>query len=551
MPLLPDLTAAAGIDFVHTHGGSGKKYLFETMGSGVAATDFDGDGLPDLLFLQSGTLPPDEFTPKERRAAGFEGGATARLYRNLGGFRFEDITEGSGLDTAFYAQGLTVGDVDGDGDRDVYAAAYGRSRLFLNDGRGRFAEAGVERGLRDEPWSICGAFLDLEGDGDLDLYTVAYLDMPIAAHAFCGPSRELRAYCHVDLWEGADDRLYRNDGQGRFTDVSEAASLRGIRGKGLASIAADFDDDGDIDLFVANDSQPNLLLRNEGDGRMSEVGRRSGVDLNAEGRSEACMGTDAGDLDGDGDLDLYIANFEQETNTLYRNDGRLFFTDVSVTSGAGVRSLAQLGFGVIFLDVENDGDLDVYVANGHILDNAEEIQQNSSYAQPDQLYFNDGRGRFALAPAELGPSLAEPRVGRSVARADFDRDGDDDLVVSNSNEPPWVLRNDLAQGHRIALRLRGPSGRIDAEGARVLLTSGDRRIVRAIVTGAGYGAHSDSEIIVGLGEATAVDRLEIRWPFGPTSEHGPLEADRRYTFAYGGELLETEPLPPPSRPGDP
>jgi hypothetical protein len=442
--------------------------------------------------------------------------------------------------------GLAVGDVDGDGDRDVWVAAYGRSRLFLNEGGMRFREVGRERGLDDPPWTVAGAFLDADGDGDLDLYSVAYLDMPVASHVFCGPSRDLRTYCHVDRWPGLDDRLWINDGLGAFRDGSDAAGLRGMRGKGLAAVAADYDDDGDADVFVANDSQANVLLRNDGTGRFSDAGRRAGLDLNAEGRSEACMGSDAGDLDGDGDLDLYVANFEQETNTLYRNDGGLFFTDVSTSSGAGVPSLPALGFGVVFLDIENDGDLDIYVANGHIMDNVERYQPGSRHAQPDQLYLNDGRGRFRLAPAEFGPSLSEARVGRGVARADLDRDGDTDLVVSNNGGAPWVLRNDAATGHRIVLRLAGPDGRADAEGARVTLTAGGRTLVRELVGGAGYASHSDSELVIGLGDATRVESLTVRWPGGALSEHGPWEAGRRYTIAFGGDGVTDEALPPPS-----
>jgi hypothetical protein len=256
------------------------------------------------------------------------------------------------------------------------------------------------------------------------------------------------------------------------------------------------------------------------------------------------MGADAGDLDGDGDPDLYVANFEQETNTLYRNDGRLYFTDVSTSSGAGVPSLPELGFGVVFLDVENDGDLDVYVANGHIMDNVDVYQPGTRHAQHDQLYLGDGAGRFRLAPADWGPSLAQPRVGRGVARADLDRDGDADLVVSNNGGAPWVLRNDAATGHRIVLRLGGPDGRADAEGARVTLEAGGRTLVRELVGGAGYASHSDAELVIGLGEATRVDRLHVRWPGGAGSEHGPLEADARYRIAFGGDAVDSEPLPP-------
>ncbi len=544
-PRLPDVADAAGLDFTHVHGGRGRKFLFETMGCGVAAQDFDGDGRPDLLFLQSGTLPADEFSAEDRQRADHAAGQTARLYLNHGGWRFRDATRGSGLDLAFYAQGCAAGDIDADGDRDLYVGAYGRSRLFVNDGAARFSEEGRERGLRDPPWTVGGAFFDAELDGDLDLYAVAYLDMPVQSHKLCGPSRELRTYCHVDSWPGLDDRLWINDGSGRFTDGSAAAGLVGANGKGLAAVASDLDDDGDQDVFVANDSQANFLWRNDGGGRFTNAARSAGVDFNGEGRSEACMGTDAGDLDGDLDPEIYVVNFQQESNTLYRNDGGLLFTDVSASSGAGLPSLPCLGFGTLFIDVENDADLDIYVANGHILDNVEQVEDLATWAQRDQLYLNDGRGRFRLAPQDWGPSLAQPRVGRGLARADLDGDGDHDLVVTNSTGRPWVLRNDAAGAHRVVLRLQGPGGRADAEGARITLLAGGRRLAREVCGGGSYASASPHELVVGLGEATQVDELLIRWPGGADSRHAPLAADQLHVFAFEGQLLQSRPLPPP------
>ncbi|MCB9899445.1 MAG: CRTAC1 family protein [Planctomycetes bacterium] len=544
---MPDVAAEAGIDFLHVHGGRNKKYLFETMGSGVAVVDLDGDALPEILFLQSGTLPPDEFTPDELEKAPFAAGETSKLYRNEGGLHFSDVTAGSGFDIAFYAQGLAVGDVDADGDRDVYVAAYGRDRLFLNDDALRFRDVTNAAGVEDPRWTIGGAFLDADNDGDLDLYVIGYLDMPIESHRFCGPNKELRTYCHVDSWDGLDDRLLLNDGHGRFTDGSAAASLVGTKGKGLALVGGDYDDDGDVDLFVANDSQANLMLRNDGGGRFTEVGRMSGADLNGEGRTEACMGTDMGDLDQDGDLDMYVVNFQQETNTLYRNDGGGFFTDVSVRSGAGAPSLSSLGFGTVFFDLENDGDLDIYVANGHILDNVDQIEELTTFAQDDQLFLNDGHGRFSPADPSLGTSLHEPRVGRGVARADLDRDGDVDLVVSNNSGRPWVLRNDAATGHRIVLRLQGPGGRADAEGARVGVRTARGPIVRELVCGGSYESASDPELVIGLGTLEAVEGVSVRWPGGSTSDLGVLDVDARYTVAFDGTILQRELLPPPGR----
>jgi hypothetical protein len=367
--------------------------------------------------------------------------------------------------------------------------------------------------------------------------------MSITDDRFCGPSSEIRQYCHVDGWEGIDDRLWINDGHGVFTDGSEAAGITGKNRRGLAVIGSDWDDDGDTDLFVANDSQANLLWRNEGDGTFTDVSGMSGADLNEHGKSEACMGSDMGDLDGDGDPDLYVANYEAETNTLYRNDGNGFFTDVSGSSGAGSPSRDMLGFGTLFVDIENDGNLDIYVANGHVMDNIELIEgSRATYAQPDLLLLNDGHGRFVQADGGLSVALREPRVGRSLARADLDGDGDHDLVVNNSNQTPWVLRNDLAHGHSLALRLLGPDGRSDAEGARVTATAGDRTWVREVTSGGSYESHSDTDLILGLGDVSRVESLSIRWPGGQTSQHGPLDAGRRYAFRFGGEPVGSEPF---------
>ena len=547
-PLLPDVTAALGVDFVHVHGGRGKKFLFETMGSGVACADLDGDGRPDLLFAQSGTLPEGEFTPEERQRARHRAGAKTALYLNRpgadGAVHLEDASAGSGLDRAAYAMGLAVGDVDADGDRDVFTAHYGPDTLHLNDGAARFTDASAASGLADPRWTVGGAFLDADLDGDLDLYVVSYLDMPVSSHRVCGPSPQQRTYCHVDQWPGLDDRLWVNDGAGRFEDGSEAAGIAGTPGKGLAVVGGDYDGDGDTDLFVANDSEPNFLWRNEGGGRFEDASRMSGTDLNGEGRTEACMGTDLGDLDGDGDLDLFVVNFENETNTLYRNDGGGFFTDVSMTTGAAAPSLAMLGFGTALLDVENDGDLDIYTANGHIMDNIEEVQPGSEYAQVDQLLLNDGRGRFQLAPPELSPALAVPRVGRGVALGDLDRDGDLEVVVTNSAQAPWILRNDLAAGHRLVLRLLGPGGRADAEGARVTLRLGERTLVRELRSGGSYLSHSDSELVLGLGEAATVDELVVRWPGGAETRLEAVAADERLTLSAADGVVARETLPP-------
>ncbi|GJM20105.1 MAG: RNA-binding protein [Planctomycetota bacterium] len=544
-----DVAHAAGVHFEHEHGGRGRKFLFETMGSGVAVDDFDGDGLPEIFLLQSGTLPVEAFSADELSSARHTSFESSRLFANRGGLRFDDVTSTSGLGEPHFAMGVAAGDIDADGDRDLYVAAYGPDRLHRNDGDLVFSEVSALAGVVDPRWTVGGAFFDADLDGDLDLYSVAYLDMPISSHTFCGPSPEQRIYCHVDRWPGIHDRLWLNDGSGFFTDGSAHAGLTELAGKGLAAVTSDFDLDGDVDVFVANDGMANHLLINASDGgapRFVEQARRAGLDLNADGRTEACMGVALGDFDADGDSDLYVANFELETNTLYRNEGRGFFTDISVASGAGAPTRAQLGFGALSLDADNDGDLDLYVTNGHILDNAEDLEAHRRWAQPDQLFLNAGDGRFTHAPESTGASLTEARVGRGLARGDLDGDGDDDLVVNNNSGAPWVLENRFARGHSLQLELLGPHGRADAEGARVSFEFADRELVREFSRGESYASHSTSVIQLGLAASESV-RVRVRWPGGAVSEHGPWTTGARYRIGFEGASEERRALPPAPR----
>ncbi|HUP42511.1 MAG TPA: VCBS repeat-containing protein, partial [Thermoanaerobaculia bacterium] len=411
-----------GLVFRHHHGGSGERYMVETMVGGVVIFDYDGDGDPDVFFVDGGPLP------------GYEGEEPrSRLFRNDSG-RFVDVTDDSGIEVAAYGSGAVAGDADGDGDLDLYVTAFGPDQLFRNQGDGTFTDATAEAGLGDGAWSVGATFFDPDRDGDLDLYVVRYVDFTLAGHKFCGDAaRGLQGYCHPEAYPGLPDRFYRNRGRSSerpwFEDATEAAGLAGPRYAGLGVVAGDLDGDAWPDLYVANDKHPNLLFRNRGDGTFEDHSLLSGTSHGERGEAEAGMGVDLGDVDGDGRLDLVVTNFEVETNALYRNLGGGLFTDARFPSGVAAGSLTMLAFGVALVDFDHDGDLDLVVANGHILDNAPAFSPRSRYAQPNQLYENLG-GRFREV---AGAGLDAVRVSRGLATGDFDGDGDRDLVIVASN----------------------------------------------------------------------------------------------------------------------
>lgn len=509
-----DVTARAGIGFAHKSGASPDKYMVETFGSGVAWIDYDRDGDPDLFFVNGAP------------------GAANALYRNDGDGTFTDVTAQAGVAAAepgpgVYKTGVAVGDFDSDGHPDLYVTAFGANLLFRNDGDGTFsdvtARAGVA-GLPDE-WSTSAGFLDYDRDGDLDLYVVNYLDFRLDDNPYCGSRRQgYRMYCHPTMFDGKADRLFRNEGDGTFTDVSDRAGIANPTGKGLGVTFCDIDGDRDTDIYVANDTVRNFLFRNNGNGTFTDVAYGAGVGFDRNGKPQAGMGVDCGDIDADGLPDLFVTNFADELNSLYRNLGDGTFEEVAEAAGLG-SGYQPLGFGTKLFDADNDGDLDIYVTNGHVIDNVALYQPASTYAQRDLVYANAG-GRFVDVTADAGPGLDALRVGRGLAVADFDNDGRLDVVISNLGQAPQLLRNDGdLPGHWIAIRAEGRRNTAGL-GARVEVVTDAGTQVREVNNVSSYQSSNDVRLHIGLGAARTVRRLTVTWPGGATQVLEDVPADQ-------------------------
>ena len=517
-PAVPfsDRTRALGIDFRHQRGASAQKHLVETMGSGCALLDYDGDGRLDVLLINGGRTPDSPpFVPRAHA-----------LYRNRGGARLEEVTREAGLDLpAGYGMGVAVSDYDNDGDPDLYLTHFGPNRLYRNNGDGTFSDVTGRAGVAGAEWSTGAAFFDYDRDGAPDLYVVNYLDATFERNPPC-EMKGIRAYCHPRHFAGVPDRLYRNLGDGRFGEVSRSSGILNPEGKGLGVLAADFDGDGWVDLYVANDSVRNVLLRNKGDGTFSDVTLLSGTGYNSQAQAEAGMGVDAADYDGDSLLDIFVTNYDLETNALYRYQGNWLFGDERWRSGLARKDRFLLGFGAGFLDFDNDGDRDLLVVNGHVVDNIERIQPDLSHPQPDQLFENRG-GRFV----EHGPfyrwSSRQPRVGRGAALGDIDNDGDIDVLISNCGAEPTLLINRVgARRNWIQLRLTGTDSSRDAVGTRLTLTTAEGEQSDQITGGGSYLSASDLRAHFGLGEAARVEEIRIRWPSGKEEVLKDIPANR-------------------------
>ncbi len=515
-PVFSDATAASGLaGFVNVQGARTKDYVLESVGGGCAFLDYNNDGRLDVLLVRGSRLE------KIRRGSG---DPVAALYRGDGQGRFSDVTRESGLVGLGWGMGVAVADLDSNGWPDVFLTGFGRNFLFLNE-RGRFREIAAEAGLASGGFSTGAAFFDYDRDGRLDLYVARYVEFDIERPPPRQPScwyKGLDVFCGPRGFTGAVDSLYRNLGGGRFADVTERAGLVDSRWKyyGLGVVAADFDDDGWPDLYVANDSTPNYLYRNNRDGTFSEIAVAAGAAYNDDGLEQASMGVDAGDYDNDGRLDIIVTNFERDTNELYRNLGGGQFRDVTMASGIGPPSFLLLGWGAGFADFDNDGWRDLFVANGHVYPEVDSVRMGTSYAQRHLLHYNLGDGRFEEAAARSGAALQRAYTGRGVAFGDYDDDGDIDILINNIDAAPTLLRND--GGHRRRwIGFRGAP-----VGTRVTIEASGRRQVAEVKSAASYLSANDPRLHFGLGEAAAVERVTIRLPSGEVRERRNLPAGR-------------------------
>ena len=514
-----DITAELGVEFRHANGESGQKYFIEPIGSGVVLFDFDNDEDLDL-YLISGSDLPGQTSPTT---------PTNRLYRNDGD-TFTDVTIQAAVGDTGYGLGGCVGDYNNDGFTDLYVTNYGPNVLYRNNGDGTFTDVRESTGTAGNQFSSGCAFVDVDADGYLDLYVVNYVQFDPATNPEC-TRQGIRTYCTPEALQGAADILYRNNGDDTFTDITVEAGISGgnekrVRGKGLGVVCGDVDNDGDVDVFVANDTTPNFLYLNDSNAaiKMTEEALFAGVALSEEGRAYSGMGANLGDFDNDGYLDIVITNFQDQTNSLYHNAQSGFFSEVSFAKGIGEKSLRYLAWGVDFVDFNNDGWLDLFVANGHLDDNIAEIDPIGTYAQPNQLFLNNGGVNFEVS---VDAAIAAQKVSRGTAFGDIDNDGDIDIVVSNLKDTPTILRNDSDNASQwLQVKLMGTHCNRDAIGARVVLVSGDVTQTREVKSGSGYLSQNDLRLHFGLGDAARVDRLIVRWLCGKVQTLQNLETNQ-------------------------
>jgi enediyne biosynthesis protein E4 len=523
-----DVTTAAGVQFRHNSGGYGGKLLPETMGSGCAFIDYDADGWPDILLVNGMDWPGH----KRQRS-------TLKLYRNNRNGTFTDVTRAAGLDVEMYGMGVAVGDYNNDGFADILITCVGQNRLFRNTGKGTFVDVTEASGLGGRAgFSTSALWVDFDRDGRLDLFVCNYVKWTPDRDVFCSLDGKNKSYCTPEAYRGDTCWLFHNRGDGKFEDVTASCGIFDTSSKSLGVTMIDSDIDGWPDLFVANDTQPNKLYRNLRNGTFRDVAVEAGLAFSAEGKARAGMGADAGDFDNSGVPGLAVTNFDNEMIALYRPLGRGLFEDVAMKAGVGAPSRNSLGFGCAFADFDLDGDLDLVVANGHIDETVRNIRGKTGYAQPPHLFVNQGRGVFRDGAAEAGGDFAQPRVGRGLACADFDRDGDVDLLVTTNNGPAVLFRNDQSSGNRfVRFRLIGTVSNRDAIGATVRVFHGGTSQSRLVKSGGSYLSQSELPLTFGAGARDRLDRVVVSWPNGRTEEFKNVATGKAYDCVEGKGML--------------
>ena len=518
--------AVSGITWVHTAGKSPERYLPETTGAGCAFLDYDNDGWMDIYLVNSGKCDFLNPNPPLRNA----------LYRNSRDGTFTDVTETARVGAGGFGQGVAVGDYDGDGFPDLYLTQYGRSILYHNNGDGTFTDVTEKAGLAAPGWASSAVWFDYDNDGRLDLFVCQFVEFSKSLNKSCGPGEEGKhGYCIPRLYQPMPSWLFHNNGDGTFTDVSKASGIGKYPGKAWGAVATDVNNDGLLDLFVGNDTVPNFLFKNVGQGRFEEIATQAGVAYSADGRARSGMGVDSADFNEDGWMDLFVANIDREMFSIYQNNHDETFDDLAGPTGIGAATRLMSGWGLKFFDYDNDGNLDLFLANGNPDDLIESLHNQVKYQEPLMFFRNTGKS-FQNVSAESGPAFAKPLSARGMAIGDFDNDGAVDVLVSVNDGAPMLLRNNVgSQNHWLGIRLVGKKSNPDAIGARINYQAGDLKRSRMKVGGGSYLSSHDPRIVLGIGKRPKIDWLEIKWPQpgGAVERFTELPVNRYITIVEG------------------
>ena len=521
-------TVEAGIHFRHEDGRSGEKYYLETLGAGAAWFDYNRDGKIDIYFVNGADLPGMQSAVLPTNA----------IYRNDGDGVFTDVSQDAGVNNSSYGFSCAVGDYNNDGFPDLYVTNFGPNILYRNNGDGSFTDVTEIACVGDESWGVSAAFADYDNDGNLDLFVTNYVEYDIKENPQCGRFG-LRTHCGPEAFKGTSCVLYKNNGDETFTDVTNEAGVFNPNGKGMGVIWCDYDNDRNLDLFVANDKLADWLYRNNGDGTFTDVGLSSGVALNEMGIAYSSMAPIFGDINNDGWFDLLITNFQDEPNSVYANEGNGLFSDITYRSKIGGATLPRLAWGADFADFDNDGYVDLFVATGHLDDNIQAINPTITYAQQNQLFWNQGDSSFAEVSNSSGNGLHLKKVSRGTALGDYDNDGDIDILVTNSNQAPDLLRNDsINQNHWLIFTTVGTRSNRSGIGTRIKVVAAGKSLMREVKSGGSYPSHSDMRLHFGLGKSDKADFVEIQWPSSLVERFKDVKGDRFLVAKEGKGLRE-------------
>ncbi|MBN2270583.1 MAG: CRTAC1 family protein [Sedimentisphaerales bacterium] len=527
--ILTDVTNQTGITFVHTDGSFGKRYMMENVTAGIALLDYDNDGDVDIYFVNGGIL---EGNPSKERPAN-------ALYRNEGGWKFTDVTAEAGVGDTGHGLGVAAGDYDNDGDLDIYLNNHGPNVLYRNNGDGTFTDVTEQAGVSNGNRMGAGTcFLDADKDGDLDLYVSNYVVFDYKAHVI-RTRKGHPYYTGPPNYPTTVDTMFRNNGDGTFKDVTMESGIGSASGSGMGMVCADYDNDGDTDIFVANDVGPNFLWQNDGTGKFEEIGLISGFAYDLHGEEYGSMGPDCGDYDNDGLLDIYLTSYAKQLATLYRNLGDGSFEDVTQTTGAGAGTFRDVTWGNGFVDFDNDGDRDIFIAAGHLQDNVELWDDTGRYMAPNILLMNTGDGKFVNISEDAGSGMKVVLSSRGAGFDDLDNDGDVDVAILNSRREPTILRNDSpSQGHWLGVSLRGIKTNRDGVGAHVKVCAGDLSLIDEVHSGRSYQSHFGMRLHFGLGQRKKIDRIELSWIGGGVDVIENVEADQYITITEGSSTIQ-------------